>query len=208
MNMRLTEVIKNLLIINALFYLATLAYPDFMYRYMALYPVESELFMPHQFVSHMFMHSISPMHIFFNMFMLWMFGTPLEARWGSKRFLTYYVITGLGAAALHLLTYEIELSAASGDSQLYRTLLNNPTVGASGAVYGVLLGFAMMFPQARLMLIIPPIPIKARTLIFIMIGIELLQGIRMNDNIAHFAHLGGMLFGFILIRYWRRNTIL
>lgn len=208
MNFRIPEVIKNLLILNVLFYLATLSFPEWMYNNLALYHIESPLFKPHQFVSHMFMHSLDFTHVLFNMFMLWMFGSQLEMRWGAKRFLTYYLLTGLGAAALHMAALSWELGQFPEGSYEYQQFLRNPTVGASGAVYGVLLGFGMMFPNQRIMLLFPPIPMRAITLVIILGAIEFFQGLRFSSNIAHFAHLGGMLFGYLLIRYWKTRTML
>jgi membrane associated rhomboid family serine protease len=168
------------------------------------------------------------------MFALWMFGRVLESVWGGKRFFIYYFITGLGAAALHtfvnfievqslmanLAPEQIALVKAEGaglwaNQQNYTNegmaalnrALNIPTVGASGAVFGVLLAFGMLFPNTQLMLLIPPIPIKAKYFVIIYGVIELYLGLtKPGSNIAHFAHLGGMLFGFLLIKYWNRNS--
>jgi membrane associated rhomboid family serine protease len=178
----------------------------------------------------MFMHG-SPMHIFFNMWALWIFGKTLESVWGSKRFLVYYLVTGLGAAFIHSLVlyfqlgpdvaalkdfYSVEkinpkllteiLKPGNPFYELGRSLLT-PTVGASGAVYGVLLAFGMLFPNTPLFIIPIPFPIKAKWLVIGFGALELFLGItQTGDNIAHFAHLGGMIFGFILIRYWNKFT--
>ena len=167
-------------------------------------------------------------HIFFNMFALWMFGKVLEQVWGGKRFLIYYFVTGLGAVFLHMLVNHFEIASAMKevaeaykindfDEQIVRQLVQSgdplahrvgvglyvPTVGASGAVFGVLLAFGMLFPNTRLMLLFPPIPIKAKYFVIGYGVLELYLGITQSEsNIAHFAHLGGMLFGFLLIKYW------
>ncbi|MFY0673793.1 MAG: rhomboid family intramembrane serine protease [Bacteroidia bacterium] len=226
MNFRLPDIVKNLLIINGLFFLALSLYPDFMFEKFALYFPKSEYFMPHQFVTHMFMHG-GFNHILGNMFGLFFLGPMLEYRMGAKRFLTYYIITGLGAAALHLgvayLQYfsyvgELGTDVANEIMQLgydYRftndlevsflKFLYTPTVGASGAVFGILLAFGMLFPNVELMMIFIPIPIKAKYFVLGYGVLELFLGLSNNpgDNVAHFAHLGGMLFGFFLIRQWR-----
>jgi len=233
--MRLTEVVKNLLIINGLFFLATYVYEDFMFEKFALYFPGTKNFMPHQLVTHMFMHG-GIAHIFGNMFALFMFGPALEMRLGSKRFLTYYLITGLGAAALHLGVKYLEIipymNSLDPDmfkqimdegfgilqqNQNYRNeewanlnlLANVPTVGASGAVFGILLAFGMLFPDITIYLYFA-LPIKAKHFVLLYGAAELYLGLSNNpgDNVAHFAHLGGMLFGFFLIRYWKRTSIL
>lgn len=252
-------VVKNLILLNALFFVFTRLAEPLMMRYLALYYPGSEFFAPHQLVTHMFMHG-GWTHIFFNMFALWMFGKVLEQVWGSKRFLIYYMATGLGAAALHTFVQWIEysqiqdailafsnspspdafaavihkyfpgqeasgwyngmmsawdaspnaeafvLQAETNLRQLVELQMNVPTVGASGAVYGVLLAFGMLFPNVQLMLLIPPIPIKAKYMVIGYGLIELFLGFsNRGGGIAHFAHLGGMIFGFFLIQYWRRN---
>jgi len=138
----------------------------------------------------MFLHA-GFSHIFFNLFALWMFGQAIENYWGTQRFALYYFLTGIGAAILHML---VAYSVGAGDV---------PTIGASGAVYGILLAFGMMFPNRRIILLIPPIPIKAKYFVAIFGAIELFSGfMRTSSGVAHFAHLGGMLVGFILIKYW------
>ncbi|MGC9341578.1 MAG: rhomboid family intramembrane serine protease [Bacteroidales bacterium] len=230
-------VVKNLIIINALMFLALWAFQGAfgidLNRTLGLYYFKSPYFHPYQIVTHMFMHG-SLMHIFFNMFALWMFGKVLEQVWGGKKFLIYYFVTGLGAVFLHMLVNHIalvsamkEVQASLGietfDEQTIRRLIqsNNPllqqvgiglyvpTVGASGAVFGVLLAFGMLFPNTRLMLLFPPIPIKAKYFVIGYGALELYLGLTQpGSNIAHFAHLGGMLFGFLLIKFWNydRNT--
>ncbi|MCF8464213.1 MAG: rhomboid family intramembrane serine protease [Flavobacteriales bacterium] len=231
----LPPVVKNLLIINGLFYLATMAFSRFgvdLVELLGLFIPQSEYFRPHQLVSYIFMHG-SINHIFFNMFALWMFGNAIENYWGGKRFLIYYMVTGLGAGFIHLGVMEFQLfsvlrelsfdqiemvktegasvlraSQNYSDSALAQLnlLLNTPTVGASGAVFGLLLAFGMMFPNAQIYLYFL-FPIKAK---YFVIGyglIELFSGVsnRAGDNVAHFAHLGGMIFGFILIKYWQKK---
>lgn len=233
----LPEVVKNLLIINGLFFLATYvlgsSFDVDLVKYLGLHQFQSEDFRPHQLVTHLFMHG-SIGHIFFNMFALWMFGNQLENIWGGKRFLTYFMITGLGAAALHIGVNQLQISLLEAKMTLeqismvsqegYAALtegknfinpqmrdLNNlyhiPTVGASGAVFGVLLAFGMLFPNT-LIYIYFAIPIKAKYFVMLYGAIELWSGIQNNptDNVAHFAHLGGMLFGYFLIKYWRKNS--
>jgi membrane associated rhomboid family serine protease len=200
---------------------------------LGLYFPASENFSPYQIVTHMFMHG-GWFHLFFNMFALWMFGRVLESVWGPKRFFLYYIVTGLGAAAFHLLVNYINYKSAMNnlspteiqavleegrrlwlnnktynnpDMQDLQMILNVPTVGASGAVFGVLLGFGMLFPNTRLMLLFPPIPIKAKWLVIGYGALELYLGLTQpGSNIAHFAHLGGMVFGFFLIKYWNKSS--
>jgi membrane associated rhomboid family serine protease len=204
-----------------------------MYRFFGLHQFQSDDFMPHQLVTHIFMHG-NFTHLFFNMFALWMFGKVLENVWGGKRFLIYYMITGLGAAAIHLGVSQYEIMSLQ--TQISTTDLNRllnegknilennqnyinpimsklnlliytPTVGASGAVFGVLLAFGMLFPNALLYIYLA-IPIKAKYFVILYGLLELYAGISNNpaDNVAHFAHLGGMIFGFLLIKYWRNNS--
>lgn len=255
-------VVKNLIIINILFWLATLAG-----RYMGTdlvdilgmhFPV-SEKFKLYQIFTYMFMHDPEGIaHIFFNMFALWMFGRVLESVWGSKRFLFYYLVTGLGALAIHTLVNYIEYSSiknaidtfsTSPSPELFEKFINShlpnssdqvrdfinswyndktnksfaieglnlmnsilhhkidiPLVGASGAVFGILLAFGVLFPNTELILLFLPIPIKAKYIVFGYGMLELVLAFTQpGSNIAHFAHLGGMLFGYILIRYWNKN---
>ncbi len=227
-------VVKNLLIINGLFFLATLALPQLTEIFGAYY-YDSPKFRLWQIVTHMFMHG-NFMHIFFNMFALWMFGTAIERVWGPKRFLNYYLITGFGAFLLHyaIVAYQAhELIAQLGPDAVERVKTEGlkmwgegynygassladlnaiyyiPVVGASGAVFGLLLAFGMMFPNTQLMMLFFPVPIKAKYFVMIYGAIELFSGIsnQPGDNVAHFAHLGGMLFGFILIKYWQKNDM-
>jgi membrane associated rhomboid family serine protease len=228
-------VVKNLIIINVLMLFATMILEmrgiD-LARILGLHYIESPEFRPYQLVTHMFMHG-GVMHLVFNMFALWMFGRVLESVWGPKRFFIYYFVTGLGAAALHTFVNYMEFhyyaakiapqdvqAVFSQGAELLQQgqnwvgvagklnmILNTPTVGASGAVFGILLGFGMLFPNTELMLLFPPIPIKAKYFVAGYGAIELFSGIaNTGDNIAHFAHLGGMLFGFFMIKYWNKNT--
>lgn len=209
-------VIKNLIIINVIMFIATMVFEgqgiNFT-RLMGMFPFGSELFKPYQLVTHMFMHG-GFMHIFFNMFALWMFGAPLENVWGPKRFLSFYLITGLGAAFLHqgvnaYEIYQLKEAYAAGDMSAYQNIMWKmaiPTVGASGAVYGVLMAFGMLYPNTKL-LIYFLFPVKAKYVVLFLGGLALYMGFQNNpaDNVAHFAHLGGMLFGFILIKIWQRD---
>ncbi|MGN0195740.1 MAG: rhomboid family intramembrane serine protease [Candidatus Cryptobacteroides sp.] len=200
-------VTKNIVLINLLVFVATLINEDFMIRTFAMFYPSSSLFRPWQPVTHMFMHG-GFWHIFFNMYTLLMFGTVVERAMGSKKFLTFYFITGLGAVALHTgvqwLQVQHYLSAVNAPA--YWAAMRTPTVGASGAIYGVLIGFAMLYPDTPLTLIFPPITLKAKVFVLIFAGIELVTGVfGMADGVAHFAHLGGMLFGWLLLRWWRRS---
>jgi membrane associated rhomboid family serine protease len=260
----LPPVVKNIIIINVIVFVATqlsqyALNSDFMIRHLALFPIRSPLFEPHQIVTHMFMHA-NLMHIFFNMFAVFMFGRILEQLWGSKKLLIFYTVTGLGAAFVHLTVNYFQMShmmdlASQFNSNPSYTLFNQivnkyspggtsnqvvsfmqqwfykpddlsfvpqaklvvqnivtsnmmiPTIGASGAVFGLLIAFAMMFPDVELMLIFLPIPIKAKYFVPFYALAELFFGVAgfKGDNIAHFAHLGGALFGFILVKLWKRN---
>lgn len=201
------SVTKNIIIINVIMFLATLVNEDFMIRTFAMFFPASPLFKWWQPVTHMFMHG-GFWHIFFNMYTLLMFGTMVERTIGTKKFLTFYFITGLGAVALHSGVQWIQAQhfLSAGAELSYWNILRTPTVGASGAIYGVLIGFAMLYPDAPLTLIFPPITLKAKWFVIIFAVIELATGVRgVTDGVAHFAHLGGMLFGFLLLRWWRRT---
>ena len=190
-------VVLNLIIINALMLLATELLPvgNRIVGALALFNVESPLFHSYHLVTYMFLHG-GFSHLFFNMFALWMFGRTLEYELGSKRFLTYYMVCGIGAALIQYLT-----ALAFGELPLM-------LVGASGAVMGLLLAFGVMHPNAVIMLLIPPIPMKAKWFVIIYAVIELFLGWRGVGNVAHFAHVGGMLWGFLLLQWWkRRGTI-
>ena len=199
-------VVKNLIIINALVYMATaLIQPahNAIMEYCALW-LGAPLFHTYQFVTYMFVHANFE-HIFFNMFALWMFGRTLEYELGSKRFLTYYMVCGVGAGVLQLLVGWLEYRYGN----VGMMALMVPTVGASGAVFGLLLAFGVMHPNAAIMLLIPPIPMKAKWFVVVYGVIELFFGIsgRM-DGVAHFAHVGGMLWGFLLLYYWKHKGVI
>ena len=206
-------IVKNLIIINIIVLVATMINENFMYENFSLFSFHSPFFKPYQFITHMFMHG-GIWHLFFNMYTLWIFGSILENVWGSKKFLLFYFVTGLGAAILHNLVLEIELSTLqnavqSGNMAAQTSIMNilrTPTVGASGAIYGVLLGYGMLFPNNIISLIFPPIALKAKWFVIIFGAIELLMGVTgTGSDVAHFAHLGGMIFGFILIMYWKKK---
>jgi len=263
----LPPVVKNLLIINGLFYLATITFKNAfgidLDNLLGLHFFKSDLFSPYQLVTYMFLHADFG-HILWNMFALWMFGYLIENVWGPKRFLTYYLITGIGAGIIQILVSWLNFLPAehamnayssnpSIDSfvsfvnqypphsrdlfeklkiflaewnnnpfnqhyalqsndyilQLWQDQISVPTIGASGAVYGILLAFGMMFPN-MLVFIYFLFPIKAKWIVIIYGAIELFSGIsnNPNDNVAHFAHLGGMIFGFFLILYWKKKAVL
>ena len=216
----LTPVVKNLIIINVIIMIGTSIIGESMYEKFSLFPFESPLFHPYQLVTHMFMHG-GFWHILFNMYTLVGFGSVLERMIGEKKFLIFYFTCGLGAAALHLgveylQAHSFMASVAEGSqaaAQSYIQLKSPPTVGASGAIYGVLIGYAMLFPESKLTLIFPPVTLSAKWMVIIFVAIELVTGIGGNlvtftDGIAHFAHLGGMLFAWLLIKYWKaRGTL-
>ena len=204
---QIPTVTKNLVAINILMFIATLVNENFMVANFAMFYPASPFFKPWQILTHMFMHG-GFWHIFFNMYSLLMFGSILERSLGPKKYLIFYFVTGLGAVALHTGVEWLQATVfiANGIAQAYQQLLVTPTLGASGAIYGVLIGFAMLYPQARLTLIFPPIPMTAKWLVIIFAAIELFSGINgIQDGVAHFAHLGGMLFGWLLIRWWRKQ---
>lgn len=204
---QIPTVTKNLVAINILMFIATLINENFMVANFAMFYPASPFFKPWQILTHMFMHG-GFWHIFFNMYSLLMFGSILERSLGPKKYLIFYFVTGLGAVALHtgVEWLQARVFIANGIAQAYQQLLMTPTLGASGAIYGVLIGFAMLYPQARLTLIFPPIPMTAKWLVIIFAAIELFSGINgIQDSVAHFAHLGGMLFGWLLIRWWRKH---
>lgn len=204
---QIPTVTKNLVAINILMFIATLVNENFMVANFAMFYPASPFFKPWQILTHMFMHG-GFWHIFFNMYSLLMFGSILERSLGPKKFLIFYFVTGLGAVALHtgVEWMQARVFIANGAVDAYQRLLMTPTLGASGAIYGVLIGFAMLYPQARLILIFPPIPVKAKWLVIIFVAIELVFSINgIQDGVAHFAHLGGMLFGWLLIRWWRKH---
>ncbi len=230
-------VVKNLILINIIMLLATYTaagvFGTDLNSVLGLYFPKSDHFKPSQVITHMFMHG-GIAHLFFNMFALFMFGRVLESVWGSKRFFLYYFVSGLGAALTHETVMALQYAKVAGTlspDQLQMVLdrgaeimqsgrifndpgmrqlnaiLNVPTVGASGAVFGILLAFGVLFPNTQLMLLFPPIPIKAKWLVIGYGALELYLAVTQpGSNVAHAAHLGGMIFGYILIRYWRKTT--
>jgi membrane associated rhomboid family serine protease len=233
----MTPVVKNIIFINVLMILAYYAVRSVfgidLNALLGLYFPKSEQFKPLQFATYMFMHG-GFWHIFFNMYALYIFGQVLENVWGPKRFFIYYIVCGLGAALTHetVIAFQyMNLVQNMNASDLHdvlsqgtamfkqgmgfedptmlklQLLLNTPTVGASGAIFGVLLAFGVLFPNTQLMLLIPPMPIKAKYLVLFYGLLELYLAVAQpGSNIAHTAHLGGMLFGYFLIRYWRKTT--
>ena len=207
-------VVKNLLLLNIVMYLITMLTGNFMYENFALFYFKSPFFKPFQLVTHMFMHG-GFTHILFNMYTLFIFGSVLERVWGGQKFLLYYFVTGIGAALLHLGVMYLQLQGYIADvnaGNIYaqaniQALLTTPTVGASGAIYGLLLAYGMLFPNNIMQLIIPPVALKAKWFVLIFGALELLLGLSgRGGNVAHFAHLGGMIFGFFLILYWKKNN--
>ena len=237
---RITEGIKHLLIVNVLFFLASNLYGDQFYEWFSLWFPKNPHFEWWQVISHMFMHG-GLMHIFFNMYALWAFGSPLERMWGTRKFLFFYFSAGLGAALIHSgvnyyhVHQGVEALVAAGrpESEIYQLLAQGkydqnwaqiaspqlvnhmlesyftPAVGASGAIYGILVAFGMSFPNSELFLIFLPVPIKAKYFIPALIALDLFSGVTgysiFGGGIAHFAHVGGALFGFLMMWYWRRN---
>ena len=181
-------VTKALLIICSAIFVLSLALPV-LNLWFALWPIGSGRFLPWQVLSYAFLHG-SMMHLFFNMLGLWMFGAELERLWGERRYIQFLIAGALAAAAAQLI-----ITALTGS--MY------PTVGLSGALYALLLAFGMLFPNRVIMPLFPPIPMKARTFVIVFGGLELLLGIYGGSGVAHFAHLGGMVGGFLMIRYWR-----
>ncbi|MDA9213378.1 rhomboid family intramembrane serine protease [Flavobacteriaceae bacterium] len=222
------ETIKQLIIINVIFYFGSQFLGDLSYDILALHYFENDKFLISQLLTHMFMHG-SPSHILFNMFGLWMFGSPLEQMWGRQKFLFFYFSAGLGAAALQMLVYYINVQTLYDVIELNNLSLSDPgmllnymsqndynqaissfnsvMVGASGAIYGVLVAFAFSFPNSKLMLLFPPIPIKAKYFVPLLILMDLFFGLSSFSigSIAHFAHIGGALIGLIMVLYWKKN---
>ena len=240
--MRLSEGVKQLLIINVLFFIGSQFVPA-TYDYLAMYYFDNAKFQVWQPLTYMFMHG-GYMHIFFNMFALFSFGTTLEMIFGTKRLYVLFLLSGLGAALLHMgvnfysVTHGVNKLLAAGvpESEIYSLLNNNmfsrawemvlspselsamnagytsPVVGASGAVYGFLVAFAYMFPNAELMMMFIPVPIKAKYFVPGILAIDLIGGLTGGfsifgggTGIAHFAHVGGALTGYLLVRYWKKN---
>ena len=237
---RMTDTVKVLLIINVIFFVGTLTVGEYTYKLFSLWFFQNDNFGVWQIITHMFMHG-SFMHILFNMYALWAFGSPIEQMLGQKKFLFFYFSCGIGAAIIHSLVnyYHVEsgynalieagmspggiqqllntgqYSTAILDSVPRETLeslfisFNTPAVGASGAIYGILVAFGMLFPNVALFLIFVPVPIKAKIFIPVLIAIDLFSGLTgyslFGGGIAHFAHVGGALFGFIMMWYWKKN---
>jgi membrane associated rhomboid family serine protease len=233
----LPPVVKNIIMLNVLmilaYYAAGSVFNVDLNSLLGLYFPKSDQFKPVQIITHMFMHG-GFMHIFFNMYALFIFGPILENVWGPKRFLIFYLVCGIGAALTHetviFFQYNHLVNSISPDNlqavisegtayfrqgkvftdsdmQSLQLLLNTPTVGASGAIFGVLLAFGVLFPNTQLYLLFPPMPIKAKYLVLGYGALELVLAVTQpGSNIAHAAHLGGMLFGYILIQYWRKTT--
>lgn len=237
-----TETVKQLIIINILFFIGTLISGDIAYKYLALYLPENPDFHSWQPISHMFMHG-NFMHIAFNMFALYSFGSALEHFWGGKRFLFFYISCGLGAAlvntAINYYYFQDGLNTliANGfpkegilevlnqgkintkwqellsvsEMQSFTSAYFGSVVGASGAIYGIVVAFAFMFPNAELALMFIPIPIKAKYFVPGLVLIDLYLGVSGGESIfggtgiAHFAHVGGALFGFMIMWYWKKN---
>lgn len=190
------RVTRNLLIVNIIFFVATLVNREFMIMTFALFDPSTPFFRVWQIVTYMFMHD-GFMHIFFNMYALVMFGGMVERMIGEKKFLLFYFLCGFGAVLLHL-----GITVVTGGAVA-------PMLGASGAIYGLLLAYGMLFPESRLTLIFPPITLTAKWWVVIWAGLELLTGVTGTmSGVAHFAHLGGMLVGFLLILYWRKKGTL
>ncbi len=191
---RLTPVVKNLLIINVLVYIAAVTLPQFVPDLSMHFPL-SDRFSPYQIVTHFFMHG-SPRHLIFNMLGLFFLGPMVEQRIGSKNFLIFYLLCALGAILAH-----VGIDFYQYFQQDVRSFA--PVVGASGAIYGVVIAFATLFPNTQLMLLFPPIPVKAKYLALAYIAYDLYSGLSgAQTGIAHFAHLGGAIAGFLLIKYY------
>ncbi len=234
---RLTEAVKHLLIVNVILFFATQLYGEQMYQLLSLWFPLNTNFQWWQVISHMFMHG-GLMHIVFNMYALWAFGTPLEQAWGRNKFLFFYFSAGLGSALLHtgvnyyLFNEGLNALVNSGmeEEQVldiiskgqyspdwynlaskstidnFLSAYNTPAVGASGAIYGILVAFAFMYSEAKLMLIFLPVPIKAKYFVPLLLAADLFLGIgNVNTGVAHFAHIGGALIGFIMMWYWKKN---
>ncbi len=194
-NQRVTPIGLNLIIINALVYVAQMIMDKTvgLTNYIALYSYQSEYFKPYQLVTHMFAHSPTTFfHILFNMYALWMFGVVLERVWGPKKFLIFYLVCGLAARV----------------AQMFAMDINGSAVGASGAIMGLLAAFAYLFPDTKFYILPFPFPIKAKYMVAIYAAIDLFGGLHPGaaDNIAHFAHLGGMVMGFILVIIWGKTN--
>ena len=203
-------VTKNIIIINGIIWLAQfvlLRRADIdLTQQFGLHFIKSGHFQLYQLVTYMFLHDpYSISHVFFNMFSVFMFGRTLEQVWGPKRFLSYYLVTGIGAGLIQMLVLFLRVQSVV-PVEMY-SMVNSVTVGASGAVFGILLAFGMLFPNSQLFIIPFPFPIKAKWFVIGYGLLELIFGVanRTGDNVAHFAHLGGMLFGIFMILYWKKK---
>lgn len=206
-------VVLNLMIANAVVFLATMLFNEReLYTNFALFNVDfrcigeegATLFKPWQLVTYMFMHG-GFSHLFFNMFSLWMFGRTLELELGWKRFLIYYMVCGVGAALFQMGIAQIDLSHIEVGTAMWALYMSTPTVGASGAIFGLLLAFGMMHPNAIISLIFPPISMKAKWFVVVYGVLELFLGVSGTmSGVAHFAHLGGMFWGWLLLILWQR----
>lgn len=221
----ITPVVKNLLIINVIFFFATWLFQQqgiALDQYLAVFYFDSPDFKIWQPITYMFMHG-NLTHIFFNMFALYSFGSILEAHWGGKRFINFYLITGLGALALQWGVQAFEVYQITGSSIHDLTTLTvqnesdlrtlqqiyfGPMVGASGAIFGLLVAFGMLYPNLEMYIMFIPVPVKAKYIVPVYIVLELVLGFSKieGDSVAHFAHLGGALIGYILVKIWRNKT--
>ena len=236
---RITEIVKHLLIINIIFFFASSVLGEIMYDLFAMHYPNNPNFFIWQPITHMFMHG-DLTHIMFNMFGLWMFGTPIEQMWGKQKFIFFYISAGLGAVLLQTIIYHIDVVSVNqilseyglskgeidlfyetgrlntsliqsiGEDRLFSGIQSFKAlmVGASGALYGILVAFAMLFPNVQLMLLFPPIPVRAKYLVPILILFDLFFGFTSYSvgPIAHFAHVGGAITGFIMMWYWKKNN--
>ena len=235
---RVSEIVKHLIIINVIFFIASIVFGELMYDLFAMHYPKNPDFILWQPISHMFMHG-DITHILFNMFGLWMFGTPLEQMWGKQKFVFFYLSAGFGAVLIQTIVYHYDVMSVTqilldngltnsdvndffktgrlntsiiqsvGEDRLYSGIQSFKAVmvGASGALYGILVAFAMLFPNVKLMLLFPPIPIKAKFFVPLLILFDLFFGFTSYSvgPIAHFAHIGGAVTGFLMMYYWKKN---
>ena len=235
---RVSEIVKHLIIINVIFFIASIVFGELMYDLFAMHYPNNSDFILWQPVTHMFMHG-DITHILFNMFGLWMFGTPLEQMWGKQKFVFFYLSAGFGAVLIQTIVYHYDVMSVTqilidngltnsdvdafyktgrlntsiiqsvGEDRLYSGIQSFKAVmvGASGALYGILIAFAMLFPNVQLMLLFPPIPIKAKFFVPLLILFDLFFGFTSYSvgPIAHFAHIGGAVTGFLMMWYWKKN---
>ena len=235
---RVSEIVKHLIIINVIFFIASIVFGELMYDLFAMHYPKNSDFILWQPITHMFMHG-DITHILFNMFGLWMFGTPLEQMWGKQKFVFFYLSAGFGAVLIQTIVYHYDVMSVTqilidngltnsdvdafyktgrlntsiiqsvGEDRLYSGIQSFKAVmvGASGALYGILVAFAMLFPNVQLMLLFPPIPIKAKFFVPLLILFDLFFGFTSYSvgPIAHFAHIGGAVTGFLMMWYWKKN---